>query len=262
MRALIIEENNKVLLNILAKNAVEMLESLTSALLAYQGLEVPEDLIDKLKLLHDRSSKLFDRETLVKLEKFVTAVEKKSQDAENLLESLKETFKILRKTVEYLVSEGVVDNRLNKRLNKLIHGSKKYEEFLEYIHIERQSQEELLGEMGIGSKLGNKILNPSLYSKIYVLANDSETVEIMNNNEKISDRIGRIYNEFLDMVEDIRYNRQNAGVTLNDVTNFSAILVLEHRGLTLSDMAENLSRIIEIALSRLSEKRKNEGDQR
>ncbi len=61
------------------------------------------------------------------------------------------------------------------------------------IHDKWQHELEVAGEMGHGSKLGNKLLNPSNFSYVFASSDEKITRGILGNDEEIGEKIAWIY---------------------------------------------------------------------
>jgi uncharacterized protein (UPF0332 family) len=144
-------------------------------------------------------------------------------------------------------------NELEEELYTEILGNRwsSFEEKISYIHEAWQSEAEILGEMGIGSKLGNKMLNPSNFCEILVLADDEITKEIIAKDTEFGSQVADFYQSFLKLVVYVQNARLEQGVEPNETTNFMLSLRLRYHGQSMKEIAEDWAKMIAKALESL-----------
>lgn len=141
-------------------------------------------------------------------------------------------------------------NELEKELYTEVLGNRwsSFDEEIGYIHERWQQEAEIQGEMGIGSKLGNKMLNPSNFCEVCVLANDLITREIIVKDPKFGSAVAKFYKSFLELVVYIQNARFKRGVSPDEITNFMLSLRLRYHGQTMKEIAEDWGAMIVKAL--------------
>ncbi|MGQ4834533.1 MAG: hypothetical protein ACP6IS_11650 [Candidatus Asgardarchaeia archaeon] len=125
------------------------------------------------------------------------------------------------------------------------------DEEIAMIHEAWQSELERLGEMGVGSKLGNKLINPSNFCNILASSDDSLTREIIAKDKKVAEIIGEIYQKFLDIVEHIRYLRFQRGIPFDEAPNFVFGLRINYHGQNVKDFIKDFAQLLKEALSKI-----------
>jgi len=249
--ALLIDENNKAIARWILNNTIELLDNCIVALLIYKGLKIPEKLEERVKLAMGPLREIIGVDIAEELEKVLPLLSNRSL-ARISVSKLTEICSVVQRVFEgitgHLRAQGVIVEDLTENVRKLLEEEKKYEEEIGYVHEVKQSEAELLGEMGIGTKLGNKIANPSNFSQVYVLTNDIITREILNKNEEIARTLGNIYKSFLDIVETIRKERISGKTCPYKSTDFRLIIALEHRGKTIFEIVEEFRGILDKVL--------------
>jgi len=112
-----------------------------------------------------------------------------------------------------------------------------FEEECSHIHEAWQQEAEIQGEMGFGSKIGNKALNPSNFSEIRAMADDHVTKEILSNDPTIGSSIAKFYESFLNLVVLIQCARDEHGMTPNEIPNFMLSLKIAYHGRTCKEIS-------------------------
>ncbi|MCP2619789.1 hypothetical protein NLC35_00870 [Candidatus Aminicenantes bacterium AC-334-K16] len=124
-----------------------------------------------------------------------------------------------------------------------------FDEKISYIHEIWQHEAEVQGEMGIGSKLLNKMLNPSNFCEILVLADDEVTKEIIAKDSEFASKVADFYQSFLKLILYVQNARLEKGVTSNEVTNFMLSLKLRYHGQSMDeivyDWGEMIAKVVE-----------------
>jgi len=248
--ALLIDKNNRTIARWILNNTIELLDNCIIALLIYKGLKIPEKLEERVKLAMEPLSEIIGVDIVEELEKVLPLLSSRPL-ARISVSELTEICSVVQRVFEgitgHLKAQGVIVEDFTENVRKLLEEEKKYEKEIGYVHEAKQSEAELLGEMGIGTKLGNKIANPSNFSWVYVLTNDVITQEILNKNEEIARTLGNIYKSFLDIVESIREERISGKACPYKSTDFRLIIALEHRGKTIFEMVEEFLGILDKA---------------
>lgn len=129
-----------------------------------------------------------------------------------------------------------------------------YDEMTSNIHEMWQQKAELYGESGLGSKLGNKMVNPSNFCDIHVFADDSITKEILAKDQDIGNAIAKFYDDFLKLILLVQLKRSNANIKINEITNFMLSFRLRYHGQSLDEIAKDWKEIIKWATSQRDQK--------
>lgn len=119
-----------------------------------------------------------------------------------------------------------------------------YEEVISLLHEEYQRDAEIAGENGYGSKLGNKLANPSNYCELSLISNDMTTREILAKEDIVNNEVLVLYDTFLKIVMKLNEARHSKGVLLNDVPNFSLGLRIRYTGASIQELQERWGRIL------------------
>jgi hypothetical protein len=118
-----------------------------------------------------------------------------------------------------------------------------YREIIGFLHENYQHTLEMAGELGNGSKLGNKIINPSNYCMLSLVSNDKITREILSQEDSIHKEIAVFYDTFIKLVLKIEKLRFEKGVPINDISDHSLGLKVRYSGGTLEEMTERWAKI-------------------
>jgi hypothetical protein len=177
----------------------------------------------------------------------------KTRDALGLVYS---TEGLLLKILESICNKNNIDpNKLEKKIYKEIIGGKwlAYHKETALVHEIIQHELEVAGEMGYGSKLGNKLANPSNFSTVYFTANDKITKEIIANDEEIAELIGKMYKSFIKLIDSFNEKRRLELINLygetmkfnelDDLPNYTLTLNFSYRGISMAELAENLENL-------------------
>lgn len=194
------------------------------------------------------------------------------------------TYKIIDIINSYFADKhGMTSEELEEGLYEEVIGGRwlSFNEHIGRIHEKWQSEAEYFGEMGLGSKLGNKILNPSNFCNIAVFTDDEYTKGILVKNDEIGLKIASFYQSFLKLISSIQELRMvysvkkslnwnkiensgdinknaamksidesiKSGKGFNEVTNFMLSLQLSYHGQKIEDITKDFvsvfSKVIE-----------------
>ena len=231
-----------------------------SATLLDSGIDPPKNHKHKLKLMFKDHIALLQRAEVSQedLEEFYNNWQRVRYS--NFIPSPKEALNFLRLSYriihtiieEFAHKDGKSYEELEEELYMEIMGSKspKVRE-IGAIREEWQLRYESLAEMGIGSKLGNKMINPANFCDIFVLTEDPITKEIINSNVKIISVISEFYDKFLRLIEDIQDLRLETRCTPNEFANFMLSLRLSYHGATMEEIIKEWAEGIKSVLKKL-----------
>lgn len=104
------------------------------------------------------------------------------------------------------------------------------------IHEKWQQELEVAGEMGRGSRLGNKLANPSNFSDVFASADDEVTRKILAEDEAIGVRIAKLYDFFLYLIDSMIIKRKEQGAKDNELTNFFLSINFRYHGITVDEI--------------------------
>ena len=113
-----------------------------------------------------------------------------------------------------------------------------------------------MGEAGEGSKLGNKIANPSNFCEIRALTDDAVTKSIVSNDGEFAHKIANFYDAFLNLVDYVSQNRLDSGVDINEVPNYMLSLRMRYHGQTAKEIAEDFGKMISESIKKLTKEDK------
>lgn len=130
-----------------------------------------------------------------------------------------------------------------------------FDEECSYIHEMWQQEAEIKGEDGYGSKLGNKMLNPSNFCEIRALADDPVTREILASDSSVGSRIAQFYQSFLSLIVQMQSARHQQGVDANEIPNFMLSLRLRYHGQSMKEIAQDWTKIIASVAGSLSKRK-------
>ena len=108
-----------------------------------------------------------------------------------------------------------------------------------------QNKLECLGELGIGSKLINKIINPSNFSGLFIFSDDPIIHEIISEDLELREMIAKIYNDFLTIISHIFAKRSTRLVNPNDLLNFTFMLKLGYHGQSAEEIADDWTKTLD-----------------
>lgn len=150
---------------------------------------------------------------------------------------------------------GLDDAQLEEMLYAEVMGARwsSFDEACGEIHERWQMEAERAGEMGYGSKLGNKIMNPSNFSDVRAFADDEVTRDLIANDAEFGSRVARFYDDFLHLIVAVQLRRAEAGITPEEVSNFMLSLRLRYHGQSTEDVAKDWGLRIAAALERVGE---------
>jgi hypothetical protein len=230
-----------------------------SAILLYEGIKPPHNHKEKLNLIHNRFKNIFDK----------AGVNQKDIDNfhdwwlkvrySSAIPGPNETIKFLRisdRIMSIIIEEianrcGLTAESLENEVYADVLGKRwlRFDEECDLIHEKWQSEAEYLGEMGYGSKLGNKMLNPSNFCNIQVFTDDPITKEIIANDPNFSSNIGKFYDSFLKLVVYVQNMRIQRKIEADQIPNFTLSLRVSYIGQSMKEIGEEWGNFIVQALN-------------
>lgn len=149
---------------------------------------------------------------------------------------------------------GLTEEQIEEQLYAEVMGSRwsSFDAECSEIHEQWQMEAERAGEMGYGTKLVNKMLNPSNFSDVRVFADDEVTRKLIAEDPEFGSRVAGFYNDFLKLIMYLQDRRQDAGVEPGEVPNIMLALRLRYHGQNVQEVAEDWGRMVAAALSRSS----------
>ena len=128
---------------------------------------------------------------------------------------------------EVAKAEGTTAEALEEQLYTELIGERfpVYQEAISWLHEKRQEELERAGEIGFGSKLGNKLANTSNYCEFSLISDNAITREILAKEKCIDEEVLLIHDSFLKIIEKIDYERRKRGVSNDDIPNYSLVLL-------------------------------------
>lgn len=152
-------------------------------------------------------------------------------DVESAIEFRRIVGQVSHAAIEFFAHrEHTEPQQLEDQFYSMILGQRwtEVDEAVEAVHEKWQTELEILGETGHGSKLGNKILNPSNFSALDVLTADGETREIINEDPALAREIADLYNTFLGLIVQLTEKRLEEGVAPEEITRFDVSIRLQY----------------------------------
>ncbi|MEJ5284731.1 MAG: hypothetical protein WHS77_06720 [Brevinematales bacterium] len=241
-----------------------------SAILLIKGIDPTRNHRQKLDLMLEHFGNLMGKAEISKndLEKFYECWQKVRYSS--VIPTPNETLNFLRlsyrvisaitQEIAYLYAKSA--DELEEELYAEVLGSRwsSFEEECRYIHEKWQQEAEIQGEMGYGSKLGNKMLNPSNFCEIRVLADDPVTKDILANDSEFGSDVAKFYQSFLNLVVQVQNTRHKRGIEPNEVPNFMLSLRMRYHGQSLKEIAEDWGKMLVNAFKQLKESNKGSND--
>ena len=233
-----------------------------SALLIDCGIEPSRNHKQKLELILSKFGSLFDNAGISRedLERYYDCWQKvryspevpSPNDALNFLRLASRIISVI--TQEIAQRNGRRAKELEDELYKEILGSRwpSFEEECSRIHELWQHELEVQGEMGHGSKLGNKMLNPSNFSDIAVFSDDPVTKEIISEDSEVGAAIAKFYEHFMKLVVLIQNIRYDQNVDINDIPNFMLSLRLRYHGQSMEEITKDWVKLISQAIESIN----------
>jgi len=230
-----------------------------SAILLNEGIKPTYNHKEKLNLMNKDFKNIFDKAKVNQddLENFYDWWRKVRYSS--AVPSPNETIKFLRisnRILSVIIEEianrsGSTSESLEDEIYADVLGKRwlSFEEECTLIHEKWQQEAEYFGEMGIGSKLGNKMLNPSNFCDIQVFSDDSVTKDIIANDSKFGSNIGQFYESFLKLVvyiQNVRYQRK---IEANQIPNVTLSLRIRYIGQSMEEIGEEWGKAIAQALN-------------
>lgn len=126
-----------------------------------------------------------------------------------------------------------------------------YQETVSWLHEKYQNDAEIAGESGYGSKLGNKLANPSNYCELSLVSDDAITRDILAKEDIVNGEVLALYDAFLKVVMKLDEARHNRGVSPNDVPNFSLGLRVRYTGASVHELGERWGKTLSAALEQI-----------
>lgn len=149
-------------------------------------------------------------------------------------------------------------NELEEELYAEVLGSRwsSFEKECSDIHEMWQQEAEIQGEMGNGSRLSNKMLNPSNFCEIRALADDPVTKDILANDSGFGSAVARFYDSFLNLVVHVQNTRYERGIEANEIPNFMLSLRMRYHGQSMKEIEEDWGKMITKAMDSLKQFKK------
>ena len=146
--------------------------------------------------------------------------------------------------------DGLSADDLEKKLYTSLIGDRfqAYQEAVSWLHEKYQQDAEIAGESGYGTKLGNKLANPSNYCELSIVSDDAITRDILAKEEIINDEVLTLYDAFLKVVIKLDEARHNRGVSADDVPNFSLGLRVRYTGASIQELGERWGKTVAASL--------------
>jgi hypothetical protein len=234
------------------------IENYFSAILLDKGIDPTRNHKQKLNLMLSHCGTLLQKAEATQnaLEKFYDCWQKVRYSSliptpNETLDFLRLSYRVISAITEELANRnGKSYEELEEELYAEILGNRwsSFDEEIAYIHEAWQQEAEIQGEMGIGSKLGNKMLNPSNFCEVRALADDSTTREIIAKDPEFGSAVAKFYQSFLKLIVYIQNARFKRGVDSDEITNFMLSLRLRYHGQTMKEIAEDWGKMITKAL--------------
>ncbi|MCK5059128.1 MAG: hypothetical protein KAT34_20940 [Candidatus Aminicenantes bacterium] len=229
-----------------------------SAILLEEGIEPTRNHKKKLKLMLSHFGDLLEKAEVTQddLEKFYECWQKAryssiNQAPNKTLDFLHKCRRIINTVMGELANRHCISGKeLEEELYSEILGSRwsSFDEAVGYIHEAWQNEAEIRGEMGIGSKLGNKMLNPSNFCEILLLADDEITKEIIAEDSKFGSKIADFYQSFLKLIVYVQNARFIRDVQPAEIPNFMLSLRLRYHGQSMEEIEDDWRQMIIKAL--------------
>ncbi len=229
-----------------------------SAILLDEGIDPTRNHRQKLNLILLHFGNLLGKSEITQndLEEFYKCWQKVRYSS--AIPTPKETLNFIRMsyrvisaiTQEIACRYGKSVDKLEEELYAEVLGSRwsSFEEECSYIHEMWQQEAEIQGEMDIGSKLGNKMLNPSNFCEIRALADDEITKEIIAKDPEFGSKVANFYQSFLKLVVYVQNVRFKRNMNPDEIPNFMLSLRLRYHGQSMKEIAEDWSTGIAKAL--------------
>lgn len=175
------------------------------------------------------------------------------QEAIQYLRLSRDVMRAIRK--EVAGRHGLQDEQLEEMLYGEVMGGRwsSFDEECGEIHERWQMEAERAGEMGYGSKLGNKMMNPSNFSDVRAFADDEVTRDLIANDAEFGSHVAKFYDEFLRLIVDVQFRRAEAGITPEEVSNFMLSLRLRYHGQNAEEVAKDWGARMATALKRVAD---------
>jgi hypothetical protein len=126
--------------------------------------------------------------------------------------------------------DGVPVERLEESLLIELLGTQwaTFDDEVARVHDYVQTELERQGESGDRSKLGNKMTNPSNFSRIMLRADDPVTSVAVRGDPQVAQAVGRLYMDFLKLVNAVDKARLDRGVEPLQVADYALSLRLRY----------------------------------
>jgi len=177
------------------------------------------------------------------------------------LDFLRLSYRIISRILKEIAGKhGRTPEDLEQELNVKIIGGEEHSFDAEcsIIHEVYQQRLEELGERGIGSKLGNKMLNPSNFSNVSAFSDDLFTKQIIANDEHFGSVVAGFYKSFLELVDYISTKRMHNKIDFNEIPNFMLSIRLRYHGQTLEEIDKDWMEIINSAVEGIKKRQEKE----
>lgn len=241
-----------------------------SAILIDEGIDPTRNHKKKLNLMLSHFGNLINKAKITKndLEKFYKWWQKVRYSS--VIPTPKETLNFIRisnRVISAITQEiafryGKSVDELEEEIYTNVLGSRwsSFEEECSYIHEMWQHKAEIQAEMGIGSKLLNKMLNPSNYCEIRVLTDDEITKEIISKNSEFGSKVANFYQSFLKLVMYVQNARLEKGTIPDEITNFMLSLRLRYHGQSIKEITDEWGKMIVKAIKPFTNKKYTENE--
>jgi len=230
-----------------------------SAILLNEGIKPTHSHKEKLNLIHKHFKNIFDKagvnqNDLDNFHDWWLKVRYSSAlpSPNETIKFLRISFRIMSIIIEEIANRcGLTAESLEDEVYADVLGKRwlRFEEECALIHEKWQSEAEYLGEMGHGSRLGNKMLNPSNFCNIQVFTDDPITKEIIANDPNFSSNIGKFYDSFLKLVVYVQNMRIQRKIEANQIPNFTLSLRVSYIGQSMKEIGEEWRNFIVQALN-------------
>lgn len=239
-----------------------------SAILLETGVNPPKNHKQKLGYILNNFGNLLKKAKVTKneLEKFYDCWQNVRYSSTTLtpnetLDFMRLSHHILHAIIEELAHQnGKSSDQLEDELYTEVLGGRwsSFDEECSRIHEMWQEEAEIKGEMDIGSKLGNKMIQPSNFCGISAFTDDDITKGIIAKDPEFGSKVANFYQSFLNLVVHVLNTRFERGVDLDEVTNFMLSLRLRYHGQNMKEIADDWNKIIAESIKSLKNKKLTE----
>lgn len=132
--------------------------------------------------------------------------------------------------------------------------SQKYEEVVSHIHELIQDQAEEAADYGFGTRLGNKLMNPSNFSHFSLYSDDDITRKVIEESDDVHKEVALMYKSFMRIINTVRKERAELGVSDNEMNNFTLSLKTRFLGETAEETGNWFRQIVEHSMLEIQNK--------